>query len=241
MEGIMFRENLLESAPAGRKRTRWSMAIAFTLELIVVGLLIVLPVLFSSGAISAQHVIACPQIELQPDRVTIVDDNAATGPRGSSVHGSPATHPAVVTLAGNTSLITIGPPSTESGDPTQPPTIGGGTDPAMPGCEACSPTAKPGLQPPVRVSVISEGQLLNKVEPIYPKIASLTGIRGEVRLYAIIAKDGTIQSLRVISGHPLLTNAALDAVRQWRYRPYVLNKEPVEVETFITVNFRNGR
>jgi periplasmic protein TonB len=59
-----------------------------------------------------------------------------------------------------------------------------------------------------------------------------------VRLHAIIARDGTIQSLNVISGHPLLASAALDAVRQWRYRPYLLNGEAVEVETFITVNFR---
>jgi protein TonB len=78
------------------------------------------------------------------------------------------------------------------------------------------------------------------VEPIYPRIATLTGIQGQVKLHAIIARDGTIQSLNAISGHPLLVHAALDAVGQWRYRPYVLNGEAVEVETFITVNFRKG-
>jgi len=56
-------------------------------------------------------------------------------------------------------------------------------------------------------------------------------------LAAIIGKDGTIQNLHVISGHPLLSQAALDAVKQWRYKPYVLNGEPVEVDTTIQVNF----
>jgi protein TonB len=53
----------------------------------------------------------------------------------------------------------------------------------------------------------------------------------------VISKQGTIEGLRVVSGHPMLASAAIDAVSQWRYRPYVLNNEPVEVETQITVNF----
>ncbi len=65
-----------------------------------------------------------------------------------------------------------------------------------------------------------------------------TGIQGQVKLHAIIARDGSIQSLNAITGHPLLVRAAVEAVEQWRYRPYVLNGEAVEVETFITVNFR---
>jgi protein TonB len=76
------------------------------------------------------------------------------------------------------------------------------------------------------------------VEPVYPHIAVLTGMQGQVKLHAIIARDGTIQSLSAVSGPPLLVRAALDAVGQWRYRPYILNGEAVEVETFITVNFR---
>jgi protein TonB len=79
---------------------------------------------------------------------------------------------------------------------------------------------------------------LDRVEPVYPHIAIVTGVQGQVKLHAIIARDGSIQSLNVISGPPLLIHAATDAVSQWRYRPYVLNGEAVEVETFITVNFR---
>ncbi|HET9840219.1 MAG TPA: energy transducer TonB, partial [Candidatus Angelobacter sp.] len=88
-----------------------------------------------------------------------------------------------------------------------------------------------------RISVPSEAQLINRVEPVYPRLANAAGIQGQVKLHAIIARNGRIESLELISGHPLLVQAALDAVRQWRYRPYYLNGEAVEVETFITVNF----
>ena len=64
-----------------------------------------------------------------------------------------------------------------------------------------------------------------------------THTQGEVVMHAIIGRDGTIASLQVVSGHALLAPAAIDAVRQWRYRPYTLNGEPVEVETLITVRF----
>jgi protein TonB len=77
------------------------------------------------------------------------------------------------------------------------------------------------------------------VRPSYPQTASVAGIRGMVVLHAIIAKDGTVQNLEVVTGHPLLAKAALDAVRQWRYRPYLLNGDAVEVDTTITVNFQH--
>jgi protein TonB len=95
------------------------------------------------------------------------------------------------------------------------------------------------LDGPKRVrSQLSEGQLLNRVEPVYPHLAAISGIQGQVKLHAIIGRDGRIQSLSAVSGHPLLVRAALEAVEQWRYRPYVLNGEAVEVETLITVNFK---
>lgn len=86
--------------------------------------------------------------------------------------------------------------------------------------------------------MLSEAQLLKKVEPVYPHIATVAGISGTVKLHAIIGKDGSIEDLNVVAGHPLLAEAALEAVRQWRYKPYVLNGRAIEVETFITVVFR---
>lgn len=82
-----------------------------------------------------------------------------------------------------------------------------------------------------------EGYLVHKVEPAYPPMARTARIQGPVELRAIISKEGTIENLRVVSGHPMLAQAALDAVRQWRYRPYILNGAPVEVETEVIVKF----
>ena len=85
-----------------------------------------------------------------------------------------------------------------------------------------------------------EAYLVHRVEPPYPPMAKAAGIRGQVVLRAIVAKDGSIENLRVIAGHPVLVKAAVEAVRQWRYRPYLLNGEAVEVETEVTVNFVLG-
>jgi protein TonB len=86
-------------------------------------------------------------------------------------------------------------------------------------------------------SSIQTANLIHQVQPIYPPIARQTRTQGVVLLEAVIDKDGSIQTLRVISGHPLLTSAALDAVKQWKYRPTLLNGEPIEVITTVTVTF----
>jgi protein TonB len=93
---------------------------------------------------------------------------------------------------------------------------------------------------PIIVSYMSEGLLIRKVTPAYPQIAMVARQQGTVLLHAIIGRDGTIQQLQAVSGPPLLIKAAMDAVAQWRYRPYVLNGQPVEVDTQITVNFKLG-
>src|SRR5947209_310033 len=84
---------------------------------------------------------------------------------------------------------------------------------------------------------VQAAKLVNKVQPQYPPLARQTRISGTVRLHAIIGKDGSVQSLTLESGHPLLVQAALDAVRQWRYQPTLLNGEAVEVDTTIDVIF----
>ena len=94
--------------------------------------------------------------------------------------------------------------------------------------------------PVVRAAIAShsmEAYLVRRVQPEYPPLAKAARIQGAVLVGAFIARDGSIENLKVLSGHPMLVRAALDAIRQWRYRPYFLNGEPVEVETQITVNF----
>ncbi|MFI5087243.1 MAG: energy transducer TonB [Terriglobales bacterium] len=93
----------------------------------------------------------------------------------------------------------------------------------------------------VRVSPsVSRGMLLHQVSPIYPPDARKRHIQGSVVLHAVIGKDGLLKDLKPLSGSPELIPAAVGAVQQWRYRPYYLNSEPVEVETVITVNFKLG-
>lgn len=87
---------------------------------------------------------------------------------------------------------------------------------------------------------VTQGHLILRVEPVYPQIAIRARIQGEVVLRAAIGRDGAIQNLSIVSGHPMLAQAALDAVRRWRYQPFLLSGQPVEVDTEVTVRFRLG-
>jgi periplasmic protein TonB len=86
-------------------------------------------------------------------------------------------------------------------------------------------------------SGISSGLLLAKIEPVYPPVARQARVQGTVVLTAIIGKDGLIKDLSLVSGHPLLVPAAIDSVKQRKYRPYLLNGHPVEVQTQVQINF----
>jgi len=77
--------------------------------------------------------------------------------------------------------------------------------------------------------------LIHRVEPIYPFLPKQIHREGRVELRAIIGTDGTIQSLQVVSGDPMFLSSAIEAVQQWRYRPTILNGQPVEIDTYITV------
>jgi len=117
---------------------------------------------------------------------------------------------------------------------------GTGTDLNLMVKTAPPPTAPPATAPPTRIvqgGNVQAAALLLSPQPAYPSLARAARQQGPVTLKAIISRDGTIQSLKVLSGPPLLVQAALEAVKQWRYRPTLLNQTPVEVETTITVNF----
>src|SRR5262249_13118104 len=130
-----------------------------------------------------------------------------------------------------------------------PPTgVTGGVVGGVPGGQAggvigsiignAAPPPKVATPQKLRVSQgVMEGNLKNRVEPVYPQMAKIAHITGDVILQATISKTGAIENLRGVSGHPILIQAALDAVRQWKYKPYELNGEPVEVETTIKVQF----
>jgi len=108
------------------------------------------------------------------------------------------------------------------------------------GIISSTPVAVPKVATPQRVRVsagVTSGLLIRKVNPIYPPLARQARISGTVVLRAVISKDGSIENLTLVSGHPMLAPAAIDAVKQWKYKPYLLNGEPVEVDTEVQVNF----
>ncbi len=115
-----------------------------------------------------------------------------------------------------------------------------------------APAASPVAPPPTRSNSssittriklggqVQAAKLISQAQPIYPALARQARIQGTVVLHAIIGKDGRVKELQVISGHPLLVQAALDAVKQWGYQPTLLNDQPVEVDTTISVIFVLG-
>jgi protein TonB len=238
----MFGDTLLESSSTVRNNKRWPMATAFTVEALIAAVIVIIPLL-STGVIP---LVARVPISLPLQPVTV----RAPAPKIDRPHtyspsrpGTPAPRSdAVVLISNNPNAIHWGErnaATTTDSTQARPYSPGPGNN-LIPGNLVRSfgpPDVK--LAAPKRiVSQLTEAQLVNRVEPVYPRIATLSGVQGQVKLQAIIARDGSVQSLNVISGYPLLVSSALEAVRQWRYRPYILNGEPVEVETFITVNFR---
>jgi protein TonB len=113
--------------------------------------------------------------------------------------------------------------------------IVGGGGPALP--------PPPKATAPARIKQggnVTAASIVTQTKPVYPPLARQARIQGSVVLHAIIDKDGRVAQLEVVTGHPLLVQAALDAVKQWRYKPTLLNGDPVEVDTTITVTFTMG-
>jgi protein TonB len=103
---------------------------------------------------------------------------------------------------------------------------------------SAAPPPKVATPQKLRISSgVADGNKIHDVQPTYPQMARIAHIQGDVILQATISKAGTIENLRGVQGHPILIQAAMDAVKQWKYKPYILNGEPVEVETQIKVQF----
>jgi protein TonB len=117
---------------------------------------------------------------------------------------------------------------------------GGQMNGVIGGIISSTPVAVPKVATPQRVRVsagVTSGLLVRRVQPNYPPLARQARIQGTVVLHAVISKDGSIENLTLVSGHPMLAPSAIEAVKQWKYKPYLLNGEPVEVDTEVQVNF----
>ncbi|HXE91333.1 MAG TPA: energy transducer TonB [Terriglobales bacterium] len=237
----MFESSLLESSGRLRSRPGWTTAASVALQSLALGLFVLIPLLHTEALPALRTVVAPVPVPLgTPSRIPPGPKSGRTSRAFLSPDSLVAPPPIPPTIAEDI-----------MDDPPGPPHAG--TQPGG-GCLLCSPdgvprsvgdfmrTTPPPVPPPppqrmVVSAGVTAGQLIHRVQPVYPKIALLAGIEGTVVLHAIISKTGTIESLRVVSGHPMLQQAAVDAVQQWRYRPFFLGSVPVEVETQITVNF----
>ncbi len=137
-------------------------------------------------------------------------------------------------------LPTVGPGEVQASASVGVSTLGALPPPVV---ETKPPAPPPSEATPRRISVggtVQAARLVKQVTPVYPPLAKSARISGTVRLEAVIGPDGSVEQLRAVSGHPLLTKAALDAVREWRYQATLLNGRAVEVATVIDVNFVLG-
>lgn len=241
----MFSDSLLENGLGEKKRRTRTTVFSFGLQCVLLGVLVIVPLWFVEDLPKAQLLtfLAAPPPPPPPPpppaapTVRVVRE---TDVLDSGALRTPTRIPKKVELI------------KEEEAPPPAPTGGvvGGIPGGVPGGQtggvigsilSSTPVVAPRIEPPKRIRVsqgVTQGLLLRKVEPAYPKIALAARVTGVVQVKAVIGKDGVIRELEVISGHPLLVPAALDAVKQWRYRPYLLNGEAVEVETNITVTFQ---
>lgn len=238
----MFESALLESSSGTlRGSSFWSKGLSFTVEAILVGGAVLVPLLYTEALpkqLGYVEVPAPPPAAPAPHGSILVRHAGAR----SELNDGQVMLPTVIPLhareiheqsMGGTSG--QGDPLGVIGAPPNGPVTG-----TIVSLLNALPPAMPRIATPhsVRVSSgVAQGLLIREVRPQYPALARSARIQGVVVLQATIGKDGTIQNLRLLSGHPLLVPAAVEAVRQWRYRPYLLNTEPVEVDTTIQVNF----
>src|SRR5271157_5933897 len=241
----MFEDSLLESG--GRLKTKRGRTTTFAiiLEIGLVGLMVLMPLIFTEALPKQQLMTflvappppppppppaAAPVKVVKQVQTDIVNGELRTPtkiPQKVQMIKEDEAPPPVMASSGVVGGVPGGVP-------------GGSMGGVIGSVLSSTPVAVPKIATPQRVRVssgVQSGLLIRKVNPAYPPLARQARIQGVVILQAQISKDGNIENLQLISGHPMLAPAAIEAVKQWKYKPYLLNGEPVEVETQVQVNF----
>jgi protein TonB len=235
----MFEDSLMESGGRIKTNQKLTGLISTIVQLALVGFLVLLPLIFTEALPKGQLTTwlvappppppppppAAPQVQ-HVQKVTEIVDGALRTPskipkkiQMIKEEEAPAPSSGVMGVVG-------GVPGGSAGG-----VIGGIIGSAAPPPKVAAPQK-------LKVSSgVAEGLRTHYVEPTYPQMAKIAHIQGDVVLQATISKSGVIENLRGVQGHPILIQAAMDAVKQWRYKPYILNGDPVEVETTIQVKF----
>jgi len=239
----MFEDSLVESGGKLRTRRAMTTTISFILEVLFLGVLVLLPLIFTEALPTKQLMTMLtappppPPPPPPPAAAPVIVKKIQSELDNGQLRTPTAIPKKIQMIKEDEAPPSSGPAGVVGGVPGGVP---GGAIGGVLGSVMSVPTAVPKVATPQRVRVsqgVSQGLLIHKVTPQYPPLARQARIQGTVVLQAVIGKDGSIQGLHVVSGHPMLTNSALEAVKEWRYKPYYLNGEPVEVETTINVNF----
>lgn len=215
---------------------RSAFALSSIVQICVLGILLLLPLLYTQGlpGVQLRSVLAAPPPPLAPTPRVLVKTPAKTS---------------IIRIFNAPALIVSR--SAISAEPAQslaPPEVASSAWPAgaYEGTGVTSGAIAPPPPPPVKAQPhaairvgggVSEANLIHRVQPVYPRVAQITHVEGIVEFTATISKQGLIENLQLVHGHPVLVNAAREAILQWRYRPTLLNGEPVEVITDIVVKF----
>ncbi len=242
----MFEDSLIESGGKLKTKRGQTSVVAFLIEFMIIGVMVLIPLIFTEALPKGQMMfllVAPPPPPPPPPPAAAVVQHVKVI-QTDIVNGelrTPTKIPQKVKMI------------QEDEVPPQMPSSGvvGGVPGGVPGgsmngvigsvLSATNSVAMvPKMAAPTRVRVssgVSSGLLIRRVNPTYPPLARQARIQGVVILQAQISKDGSIENLQLISGHPMLAPAAIEAVKQWKYKPYLLNGEPVEVDTQVQVNF----
>src|SRR5476649_1634925 len=228
----------MESGGKIRTNQKTTTTISFIVELVIIGFMILLP-LFITEALPLHQLnsfLVAPPPPQPPPPAAVVKQVPRTTEVVNNELRTPSKIPKIIKMI------------KEEDQPAPSSGVVGGVAGGVPGGQlggvigsivgSSAPPPKVATPQKLRVSQgVAEGNLTHRVEPQYPQMAKVAHIQGEVLLAATISKSGAIENLHTISGHPILAQAATEAVRQWKYKPYLLNGEAVEVETTVKVSF----
>jgi protein TonB len=243
----MFEDSLIESGGKLKTKRGWTSIVSFLLQFMIIGVMVLIPLIFTEAlpkTVTLGFLVAPPPPPPPPPPaaapvkiVKVIQTDIVNGqlrtptkiPQKVQMIKEDEAPPPVMATAGVVGGVPGGVP-------------GGAMNGVLGSIVSAGSNvaALPKIAAPQRVRVssgVAAGFKVRDVKPSYPPLARQARIQGTVVLQATISKDGSIENLTLVSGHPMLAPAAIEAVKQWRYKPYLLNGEPVEVETQVQVNF----
>jgi protein TonB len=240
----MFDELVESSASKKKTHKPWAVALSAMVQVAILIVLILIPLIYTQAlpkAMLTTFLVAPPPPPPPPPPMPKVE---VIKPVVHLLKNNQLTAPSVIPK--KVEIVKEDAPPPDAGGPG----VFGGTGDGAGGIlggllggtgTGAPPPPKPTAPQRIRVGgAVQQARMIRQVQPVYPPIAKTAHVQGSVILHAIIAKDGTIQELQYVSGPPLLMKSAMDAVKEWRYAPTLLNGEPVEVDTTISVIFTLG-